>query len=1114
MSDDTGGAPPDDAPAPAPAPAPPAPPEDEQSAPAYRVKVYRLNEDGQWDDCGTGSVTLAKGSAPTILVLSENNDRGARGALLASRLIPSQDAYTKQGENIITWDTRRGDGGSAIADKAANETACVALSFQEKHGCDDLYARLQAAAARLIAALSRSRSLSPPPGDRGALRGARDDEPGPPGVDDDGDAARAVAVLLRRQAEAEAGQFGGGSGGGAPRTRAFLAHLAASFDDAEDGDDVEVLVKLADVVKLVVLLNEPPLVEALLDDPLFEPVLGALEYAADLKKQHAALARPAPARAPPAGAADADAEVAAATAAAPDDDDEAANRRASVESGNSAAATEGAVAARARFRVGSPLPGALLGDERPRTAAEARRVPLRRLALRASQMREVVPMEDATLRMRVVQNFRAAVLKEAALRPGMDDAQLSSIHGLVFSNNNEILRRLYDHTDYLKRVVALVGSGAPEAAAESLEADLLEDGDGGAEAAHRRDRGLALRFLREMVGLSRNAQPQSRDALYRHLFFETELYGALATALADCGHRSRPSGAGGDGYAHTAAAAVERCVRGNRRDGRRGNGGNDDANKKARKGPRRGRRRAARLLRGRRPAAGAGGAARRGPALFWVLRLLACDGDLATLMHASDAARLVLDSETMDEPERDAFLALFYDKYLPWLVEPLYDVRVVGGDGVEVPLEDAAPGPGLRVANGAACAHVCELLAYCVRAHAYRMKYFVLRNHVAARVVALVECGGAYGDKPLVLAALRFVRACVGAKDDFYTRYLVKNGSLGPVFRLLGNAAAASPAPPPPEDSGATSDTVERARNRPPRVVPGDSLVTSAVAELAEFVRVENVKGLVAHIVEVHGATLKKSVLHRSLLEGLETRHAQNKDLLERAARGFGGAKDDAPLTAAQLERRARIATEDADEAYFDDDDDFDDDMDDASDDDEAPGAPPGPPPGFAPREAARRRPPGRSPTPPRRTTRRTAASGDSASSRHRAKRGLDGARRAQPRSPSTAATDGDDESTASSKRQRRERVGGDATSSPVRSPPASSSPPPSAFSGGAFDAPKRPFARRAPTALVVKIEWSAEKAADLDGFARAGNDDEPPADEPNGAAKKAKLGESDASQS
>ncbi|KAH8052155.1 hypothetical protein JL722_10253 [Aureococcus anophagefferens] len=301
MSDDTGGAPPDDAPAPAPAPAPPAPPEDEQSAPAYRVKVYRLNEDGQWDDCGTGSVTLAKGSAPTILVLSENNDRGARGALLASRLIPSQDAYTKQGENIITWDTRRGDGGSAwhalpapSSAAALDEWACTLARAAESPAARERYA------ATLLA----------------------------------------EDCLLLRQ-------------------------LAASFDDAEDGDDVEVLVKLADVVKLVVLLNEPPLVEALLDDPLFEPVLGALEYAADLKKQHAALAvddgaaprerrswvepdeaargapRPRPAAAsPPAGAADADAEVAAATAAAPDDDDEAANRRASVESGNSAATTE------------------------------------------------------------------------------------------------------------------------------------------------------------------------------------------------------------------------------------------------------------------------------------------------------------------------------------------------------------------------------------------------------------------------------------------------------------------------------------------------------------------------------------------------------------------------------------------------------------------------------------------------------------------------------------------------------------------------------------------------------------------------------------------------------
>ena len=195
-------------------------------------------------------------------------------------------------------------------------------------------------------------------------------------------------------------------------------------------------------------------------------------------------------------------------------------------------------------------------------------------------------MDDAVLKGRVVQNFRAHVLKEAALRPGMDDAQLSALHSLVFYNNNDILRRLYQDTDYLKRVVARVATGPwdPERDRGDDDASLADDvrglsggaGDGGDDdddsktaevdrdvrvADVRSERLLALRFLREMVGLSRNAQPQSRDALYRHLFFETDVYGALAVALSDCAAASRPLAAP-TGYVATADAAAERacCV--------------------------------------------------------------------------------------------------------------------------------------------------------------------------------------------------------------------------------------------------------------------------------------------------------------------------------------------------------------------------------------------------------------------------------------------------------------------------------------------------------------------------------------------------------------------------
>lgn len=36
-----------------------------------------------------------------------------------------------------------------------------------------------------------------------------------------------------------------------------------------------------------------------------------------------------------------------------------------------------------------------------------------------------------------------------------------------------------------------------------------------------------------------------------------------------------------------------------------------------------------------------------------------------------------------------------------------------------------------------------------------------------------------------ISAAIRFVRVCVGEKDDFYNRYLVKNNLFAPVIQLF-----------------------------------------------------------------------------------------------------------------------------------------------------------------------------------------------------------------------------------------------------------------------------------------------------------------------------------------
>ena len=70
--------------------------------------------------------------------------------------------------------------------------------------------------------------------------------------------------------------------------------------------------------------------------------------------------------------------------------------------------------------------------------------------------------------------------------------------------------------------------------------------------------------------------------------------------------------------------------------------------------------------------------------------------------------------------------------------------------------------------------HVCELLSFCVQKHSYRIKYFILRNNVLTKVLKLAR----HRDKCLVLAALRFLRTCIGLKDEFYNRYIAKNRCL------------------------------------------------------------------------------------------------------------------------------------------------------------------------------------------------------------------------------------------------------------------------------------------------------------------------------------------------
>ncbi len=102
----------------------------------------------------------------------------------------------------------------------------------------------------------------------------------------------------------------------------------------------------------------------------------------------------------------------------------------------------------------------------------------------------------------------------------------------------------------------------------------------------------------------------------------------------------------------------------------------------------------------------------------------------------------------------------------------------------------------------------------------FRAKYHVLRKNVVEKVLKLLR----RRERWLVVAGVRFLRTCIGTKDDFYMRYLVRNNLLEPLMAAFF-------------DNGARYN-----------------LLNSAVLELVEFVRKENIRELIAWLVQNFGA--------------------------------------------------------------------------------------------------------------------------------------------------------------------------------------------------------------------------------------------------------------------
>ncbi|XP_011020283.1 PREDICTED: serine/threonine-protein phosphatase 4 regulatory subunit 3 isoform X2 [Populus euphratica] len=218
--------------------------------------------------------------------------------------------------------------------------------------------------------------------------------------------------------------------------------------------------------------------------------------------------------------------------------------------------------------------------------------------------------------------------------------------------------------------------------------------------------------------------------------------------------------------------------------------------------------------------------------------------DFGEDMHCQflEILRSLLDSYTLSGAQRDNIIEIFYEKHLSQLIDV-----ITASCPDEVLPRSSGKYSGLveRVDthNGVKpeiLSNICELLCFCVLHHPYRIKCSFLLDNVIEKVLTLTR----RKEKYLVAAAVRFVRTILSRHDEHLISHFVKNNLLKPIVdAFLSN---------------------------------GDryNLLNSAILELFEYIRKENLKLLLKYIVDSFWNDLVKFE-HLTSIQALKVKYEQ-----------------------------------------------------------------------------------------------------------------------------------------------------------------------------------------------------------------------------------------------
>ncbi|KAI9832190.1 MAG: hypothetical protein M1819_004542 [Sarea resinae] len=239
------------------------------------------------------------------------------------------------------------------------------------------------------------------------------------------------------------------------------------------------------------------------------------------------------------------------------------------------------------------------------------------------------------------------------------------------------------------------------------------------------------------------------------------------------------------------------------------------------------------------------------PLTHTLIDLLLIEVDLGVKAQIADAIKVLLDPQCISpveglgrasseflskvrgnaqaNPQTESFIQNFYDESAKKLFLPLKNLEHREQSGcfhiISTTMTNHAAGVvnNLSIQEVSLFSHLVEILCFFIRQHMFRSKYFILSEGLSSRVAQLLSCP----EKHLKLTALKFFRTCVGLQDEYYNRQIMQHHLFEPILNVVYET------------------------------MPRDNLLNSACLEMFEFIKKENIKPIILHVVENYRPKLK-----------------------------------------------------------------------------------------------------------------------------------------------------------------------------------------------------------------------------------------------------------------